>query len=184
MVTHPNTEECYYWVRDKMPISCDLDVAKRFFYLRKTCFRGMLRYNKNGRFNIPFGHYKKINYSCLLDDSYFRLLQSTTIFNLSFDEIFKLYNSSKNFLFIDPPYNSVFNNYNGDAFGKAEHELLFDCFQSTENKCLLILGKTDFIESLYKNYIHFEYPVKYRFKLYSGRITNSLPATHLLIKNY
>jgi DNA adenine methylase len=31
MLMHPNTEECYYWVRDKMTISCDLDVAKRFF---------------------------------------------------------------------------------------------------------------------------------------------------------
>jgi DNA adenine methylase len=184
MLMHPNTEECYYWVRDKMTISCDLDVAKRFFYLRKTCFRGMLRYNKSGKFNIPFGHYKKINYSCLLDDSFFRLFQNTDIYNFSFDEIFKLYNSPNNFLFIDPPYDSAFNNYNGDTFDKVQHELLFDCFQSTKNKCLLILGKTDFTEDLYRNYIHLEYPVKYRFKLYSGRVANNLSTTHLLIKNY
>jgi len=166
-----------------MPISCNLDVAKRFFYLRKTCFRGMLRYNKSGTFNIPFGHYKKIDYSYLADNSYLKLLQNTDIFNYSFEEIFKIYNNPKNFMFLDPPYDSVFNNYNGQAFCIEKHELLFNCFKSSNNKCLLILGKTAFIENLYKEYIYDEYLVKYRFKLYSGRVGKK-PSTHLIIRNY
>ena len=40
----------------------DIDEAARFLYLRKSCYRGMLRYNKNGKFNVPWGRYK----SCLL----------------------------------------------------------------------------------------------------------------------
>jgi len=167
-----------------MPILSDLDVAKRFFYLRKTCFRGMLRYNKKGNFNIPFGHYKKIDYSQLLDDSYFKLLKNTTILNRSFEEIFQDYNNSNNFMFLDPPYDSVFNNYNGNAFCKSQHELLFECFKSTNNKCLLVLGKTSFVENLYKNYIYFEYPVRYRFKLYSGGASKDSSTIHFLIKNF
>jgi hypothetical protein len=46
----PNDEETYYNVRDKMEIHDELDSAKRFYYQRKTCFRGMLRYNKSGKF--------------------------------------------------------------------------------------------------------------------------------------
>jgi DNA adenine methylase Dam len=59
MLNQPNDEKTYYWVRNSMSIESPLDVAKRFFYLRKTCYRGMLRYNKSGHFNIPFGRYKK-----------------------------------------------------------------------------------------------------------------------------
>jgi DNA adenine methylase len=51
MLGHCNDEKTYYWVRNEMPIKNTLDVAKRFFYLRKTCYRGMLRYDKNGGFN-------------------------------------------------------------------------------------------------------------------------------------
>ena len=61
MKQNPNEEEVYYKVRgyDSTDI---LDNAKRFYYLRKTCYRGMLRYNKNGGFNIPFGRYKTYNF--------------------------------------------------------------------------------------------------------------------------
>ena len=64
MKAHPNEEETYYKVRayDNTDI---LDNAKRFYYLRKTCFRGMLRYNKKGKFNIPFGRYKTYNYETI-----------------------------------------------------------------------------------------------------------------------
>ena len=58
MENNPNDQETYYKIRDKMIIKDKLDNAKRFYYQRKTCFRGMLRYNKNGNFNIPFGRYK------------------------------------------------------------------------------------------------------------------------------
>lgn len=55
MESHPNDETTYYQVRDKMDYSIPIENAKRFYYLRKTCFRGMLRYNKDGKFNIPYG---------------------------------------------------------------------------------------------------------------------------------
>ena len=57
MKAHPNEEEIYYKVRAYKHEDA-LDNAKRFYYLRKTCFRGMLRYNSKGEFNIPYGRYK------------------------------------------------------------------------------------------------------------------------------
>ena len=145
MAQHPNEEETYYKVRgyDNEDM---LDNAKRFYYLRKTCFRGMLRYNSKGKFNIPYGRYKTYN----------------------FEEI----------------RNNEFTDYGYCSFGKEEHIKLADCFKKTSIKCLMIIGKTPFIEELYKGYVVSEYDKKYRFKLHSGRVGNEINNKHLIIKNY
>lgn len=184
MVNTPNDEETYYKVRDKMTISSILDNAKRFYYQRKTCFRGMLRYNKEGKFNIPFGKYKTINYSELENPDYEELLKNTEIKNTSFEYIFENYNDENNFMFLDPPYDSEFTDYGYCKFGKEEQKKLADLFKETKIKCLMVIGKTKFIEELYKDYIVDEYDKKYKFKLYAGRIGSEINTKHLIIKNY
>lgn len=183
MKEHPNDEETYYKVRnyDNRAV---LDNAKRFYYLRKTCFRGMLRYNKKGEFNIPFGRYKNYNFEDIKNEGYEELLKRTTIFNTSFETIFNDYNDSQNFMFLDPPYDSEFTDYGYCVFGKDEQRKLAKCFKETSIQCLMIIGKTPFIEELYKDYIVGEYDKKYRFKLHSGRIGDEINTKHLIIKNY
>lgn len=184
MKEHPNDEETYYDVRDNMVLDTDLDKAKYFYYLRKTCFRGMLRYNKSGKFNIPFGKYKTINYSNLNDKRYTELLKRTTIENISFDNIFKKYNSDDNFVFLDPPYDSEFTDYGYCQFGKEHHIKLAQLFKETENNCLMVIGKTPFISKLYEGYIVEEFDKKYKFKIYSGRVGAEINNKHLIITNY
>lgn len=145
MKEHDNDEETYYEVRDEMETKTDLDIAKRFYYLRKTCFRGMLRYNKDGKFNIPFGKYKTINFSDLRNENYEKLLKRTEIKNCDFEEIFKKYNSDDNFVFLDPPYDSEFTDYGYCQFGKDYHKKLAKLFKETKNNCLMVIGKTEFI---------------------------------------
>ena len=103
MKQHPNEEEVYYKVRgyDNTDI---LDNAKRFYYLRKTCYRGMLRYNKNGEFNIPFGRYKTYNFEILKDKRYETLLGRTTVECKDFTWMFENYNSNEHFMFLVPFY--------------------------------------------------------------------------------
>ena len=93
MNEHPNEEETYYKVRgyDNSDV---LDNAKRFYYLRKTCYRGMLRYNKKGEFNIPFGRYKTCNYEDLKNNEYENLLKRTEIYNKNFEYVFENYNDT------------------------------------------------------------------------------------------
>jgi DNA adenine methylase len=184
MTLHPNNEETYYKVRDKMIINSPLDNAKRFYYLRKTCFRGMLRYNKQGKFNIPFGRYDKINYSELLNPAYHQLLSATEIFRTRFEYIFENYNNPANFMFLDPPYDSEFTDYGYCQFGKEDQKRLAACFKSTKISCLMIIGKTDFIVDLYKDYIVDSYKKNYKFKLYAGRVGSEINTEHLVIKNY
>ena len=183
MKEHPNEEETYYKVRgyDNTQV---LDNAKRFYYLRKTCFRGMLRYNSKGKFNIPYGRYKNFNFEEIKDTNYEDLLKRTEILNKSFENIFNDYNDNNNFMFLDPPYDSEFTDYGYCTFGKEEHNKLATCFKETKIKCLMIIGKTEFIQDLYKDYIVDEYDKKYRFKLHSGRVGNEINTKQKKKKNY
>jgi len=46
-------EEYYYYVRDRFNEEHDpLD----FLFLNRSCFNGMIRYNRSGDFNVPYGH--------------------------------------------------------------------------------------------------------------------------------
>jgi DNA adenine methylase len=184
MSEHPNEEAEYYKIRDEFEINSPLDNAKRFYYLRKTCYRGMLRYNKKGKFNIPFGRYKTYNYEEVKNPEYYNLLKNTDIHLGSFEHLFQKYNDKKNFMFLDPPYDSEFTDYGYCTFDKEKQKQLAQCFKTTKIRCLMIIGKTEFISNLYKDYIVGEYDKKYRFKLHSGRIGDEINTKHLIIKNY
>ena len=183
MKSHPNEEEIYYEVRSHKPLT-QLENGQRFYYLRKTCFRGMLRYNGKGEFNIPYGRYKNYNFEDIINPEYEKILGRTCILNKDFKYIFENYNSENNFMFLDPPYDSEFTDYGYCIFGKKQHQELATCFKETKIKCLMIIGKTDFIVELYKDYIVDEYDKNYRFKLYSGRVGNEINTKHLIIMNY
>ncbi|HKR23385.1 MAG TPA: Dam family site-specific DNA-(adenine-N6)-methyltransferase, partial [Pyrinomonadaceae bacterium] len=38
------------------------EAAQLFYYLNRTGFNGLCRFNKSGEFNVPFGTYTRINY--------------------------------------------------------------------------------------------------------------------------
>ena len=183
MVDNANTEADYYKVRDIIPAN-DTEAAAQFYYLRKTCFRGMLRYNSSGKFNIPYGKYKTINYSDLDNTAYEHLLQRTTIYNGSFKEVFERCNSPDHFIFLDPPYDSKFTDYGYCSFGKKEHEELATLFKASKSKCLMVIGETEFIKKLYEGYIVGCYPKKYKFKIHSGRVGEEINVNHIVICNY
>lgn len=195
MDEHSNTKEEYYKVRaihnrhlmkEKTDeVNTPLENAKRFYYLRKTCYRGMMRYNKKGGFNIPFGRYKNYSYPELSNPQYEQLLQRTNVLKTTFETIFQDYNSKDNFMFLDPPYDSVFTDYGYCSFGKQEHERLAELFKTTKIQCLMIIGRTKFIEELYKDYIVGRYDKKYRFRIHSNRVNeDNIDNEHLIIKNY
>jgi DNA adenine methylase len=162
----------------------DFERACKFYYERKTCYRGMLRYNKKGKFNIPFGRYKTVQYDDLLKPEYEELLKRTEIRCAPFATIFAEYNDPSNFVFLDPPYDSEFTDYGYCSFDREHHKRLAECFKTTKNKCLMVIGATPFIRELYDGYIVDEFEKKYAFKLHSGRVGSEINTTHLVITNY
>ncbi len=184
MSKHPNDEKTYYFLRDKFVPQNDIERAFVFFYQRKTCFRGMLRYNRSGKFNIPFGRYKTYDFEILKDKKYEKLLNNTEILEGSFEKVFETYNDENNFMFLDPPYDSIFTDYGYCQYDQENHKKLAECFKKTKNKSMMIIGETPFINELYKGYIKTKFHKKYAFKIHSGRVGKEIDNYHLVIQNY
>ncbi len=177
-------EATYYYIRDEFKPKNKIEEAFRFYFLRKTCFRGMMRYNPKGEFNIPYGRYKTISCKELADENYPKLLSKTEIHCASFEKIFDKYGSDPDaFFFLDPPYDSAFSDYKV-AFESPLQRNLAECFKTAKAKCLMVIGKSPLITELYKDYIVDEYKKEYAFKIKEGRVGEEINNIHYVIKNY
>lgn len=55
--SYPHDENFYYRMRAQSPRSAR-SVAARLLYLNRTCWNGLYRVNREGKFNTPFGRFK------------------------------------------------------------------------------------------------------------------------------
>ncbi len=78
--------------------------AAQFIYLNRTCFNGLYRVNKNGKFNVPVGSYKN---PTICDEQNLRQL-SQLIQNVQFQygdySRSMEYVTENTFIYFDPPY--------------------------------------------------------------------------------
>jgi DNA adenine methylase len=182
LVEFHNTEEDYYRIRSMKPDNI-FQSAAQFWYLRQTCFRGMIRYNRDGMFNIPYGKYKSTRYEH--SPQHIELLKRTEIMEGDFIHACTKYDSTDTFVFLDPPYDSTFTNYGTGAFSHEEHIRLAEWFKTSKSKCLLIISETPFIERLYAGYIVGKFMKRYAFKIYGGRVeSKNIDKYHFIIRNY
>lgn len=182
---------------EELHIACSFATAI-YFFIREYCYSSMFRYNKSGKFNVPYGGISYNQKTLTRKIQYFsskelvRQLKNTTICNMDFEEFFDKHSPKKNdFIFLDPPYDTEFSTYANNAFGKEEQIRLANYLI---NKCkgnfMLIIKNTDFILSLYppetkcangdKLQLH-RFDKKY-FVSFQDR--NNKNAEHLLITNY
>ncbi len=86
--------------------------AGYFYFLIKTGFNGLCRFNNSGEFNVPFGQHKTINYkNCFMD--YKDLFGKWDFTHGDFENI-KL--AGNEFLYVDPPYDVEFTKYYAKGF--------------------------------------------------------------------
>jgi len=178
-------EELYYQLRDMFN---DLSEKKYsdallYFFINKTAYSGMIRYNSKGEFNVPFGRYEHLNTS-FVTKKHSDLLANAEIYNTDYKNIFDMAEPD-DFMFLDPPYDCIFSDYGNeeykDGFNDESHIALAEDFKNLNCKTLLVIGRTPLIEKLYGNMIIDEYA-----KTYSVNIRNRFKAaaTHILIANY
>lgn len=112
-----NTENCYYRNRSLFNTLIKTNpnssqCALLFYYLNKTCFNGLCRFNKKGEFNVPYGKYKTIAY---IEDfsSYKTALANYTFVCTDFESLDVPIHSA---LYLDPPYDDGFTNYSKEGF--------------------------------------------------------------------
>jgi DNA adenine methylase len=88
------------------------EAASLFYYLNRTGYNGLCRFNRSGEFNVPFGRYANINYRRSFLD-YRPLLSKWEFLNSRFDEIAL---RPEDFVYADPPYDVEFTQYAKDGF--------------------------------------------------------------------
>ena len=178
-------EELYYLMRDAFNHKIKLQYLDSviYFFINKTAYSGMIRYNTKGEYNVPYGRYKNFN-TRLLTQEHYELLKRTDIYNMDYSKIFNML-SNDDFVFLDPPYDCVFSDYGNedykDGFGEDEHRRLASDFRNLPCKALLVIGKTSLTEELYGDLIVEEYD-----KSYSVNIRNRFKADakHIIVTNY
>ena len=103
--------------------------AAQFIYLNRTCFNGLYRVNKNGKFNVPVGSYKN---PTICDEENLRQL-SQLIQNVQFQygDYSKSmeYVTENTFVYFDPPYRplnvtSGFTSYTKEDFNDENQKEL------------------------------------------------------------
>lgn len=181
-----DNETLYYQIRDMFNGLTEKKYSEAllYFFINKTAYSGMIRYNSRGEFNVPYGRYSNLNTS-LVTAAHSRLFSSTEIYNLDYKDIFEMARED-DFIFLDPPYDCVFSDYGNaeykeDGFNEKNHKELADNFRDLKCKALMVIGRTPLTEELYDDLIIDEYGKSYAVNI-RNRFKSS--AKHILISNY
>ena len=182
----PNANEAlYYRIRDmyngKIPAEY-LD-GVLYFFINKTAYSGMIRFNSKGEYNVPFGRYSNLN-TKLITQEHSQLLQRAEVLQEDYSAVFERAQAD-DFMFLDPPYDCVFNDYGNidmmNGFDEEQHRRLAADFKNLSCRALMVIGKTPLTEELYGKFIKDEYRKNYAVNI-RNRFKND--AKHIVVVNY
>ncbi len=94
-------EQSYYAIRETEPKE-KYQRAARFLYLNANSFNGLYRVNRNGKYNVPYGH-KNATVNCTRLLEVGKKLEGIEILCQDFQEI-QTKIVAKDLVFLDPPY--------------------------------------------------------------------------------
>ena len=113
-----NDEELFYRHRQRFNDlitngeSQSTEAAQLFYYLNRTCFNGVCRFNRSGAFNTPFGRHKSINYAT----DFSPLRASIQNWTFTSSDVTSLPREPEDFVYADPPYDVEFTTYSAGGF--------------------------------------------------------------------
>ena len=168
-----NRKDYYYKKREEynsLKINSEMNNIEKailFIFLNKTCFNGLYRVNKKGKFNVPMGAYKKPK---ICDEENLKnvslTLRNVKIVYADYRESEKFIDD-KTFVYIDPPYRplnitSSFTSYTENDFNDKEQIELAEYINVLNKKgAKIVISNSDpknndiddnFFDKLYKNY--------------------------------
>jgi DNA adenine methylase len=188
-----DTELRYYLHRERYNRSRGMSLVERaalFIYLNKTCFNGLYRVNKDGRFNTPAGD--KLNFEPDTENLY-RASRALTCAELHSNDfamfLIDIDPQPGDFVYFDPPYQPVsksaaFTAYTEAGFDLEEQERLYaTCCWLDDKKVSWALSNSDteHLRTLYSKFkiIEVEAP-----RAIAAQGDRRRPVTELLIRNF
>jgi DNA adenine methylase len=88
------------------------EAAGLFYYLNRTGYNGLCRFNRTGEFNVPFGRHSALNYRYDFTE-YKAVFSNWTFTNTHFRDVPL---KPTDFVYADPPYDVDFTKYSKDGF--------------------------------------------------------------------
>lgn len=157
-----NDEQEFYRIRALDPAKLEpAAAAARTIYLNRTCYNGLYRVNRQGKFNTPFGNYKNpriVDVDNIMAAS--ALLKRATILSLDYKELLHAHARRGDFVFLDPPYLPVsqysdFKRYTKEQFYEEDHRELAEEVRRLERVgCHVVLTNSihPLVTELYSGY--------------------------------
>jgi DNA adenine methylase len=122
------------------------EAAALFYYLNRTGYNGLCRFNQQGEFNVPFGRYKRLEYRADFTD-YVAAFARFEFTNMDFEAIPL---QPDDFVYADPPYDVEFRQYSKDGFGWDEQVRTAEWLAKHPAPVVLSNQATDRIKKLYR----------------------------------
>jgi DNA adenine methylase len=147
-----NSEGLYYRHRDRFNAlvaqgGADTDeAAALFYYLNRPGYNGLCRFNRAGRFNVPFGRHAAIRYEH--DFAPYQPLLEHWAFATGDFETVAL--QPDDFVYADPPYDVEFTQYVGNRFYWADQERAAAWLAAHPGPVVLVNQATPRVERLYQ----------------------------------
>ncbi len=153
-ISMENDEALYYQHRDRFNALIaageidTLEAANLFYFLNKTGFNGLCRFNQRGKFNVPFGKYKSIAY--VQDFAPYRdAFVGWTLTNTDVEQVPIL---PGDFIYADPPYDVEFTSYSQGGFAWSDQERTAALLAEHDGPVVLVNQATERIERLYRGF--------------------------------
>jgi DNA adenine methylase len=147
----PNTAEEYAARRARFNQLSQGDTeesAALFYYLNRTGFNGLCRFNAKGGFNVPWGHGKGGRLIPLDSERYRAALSNVEFVCGDFRATLARCHAG-DFIYADPPYDTEFTSYAPGGFHWAEQEALARLLAAAPCPVVLSNQATERIERLY-----------------------------------
>ena len=147
-----NSEECFYRHRDRFNElirkrkQLTVEAAQLFYYLNRTGFNGLCRFNNRGEFNVPFGRHKTINY--VRDFNSYREAIDGWCFITGDAEALPV--KRNDFIYADPPYDVEFTTYSAGGFSWGDQVRTAEWLARHRGPVVLSNQATPRIVKLYK----------------------------------
>jgi DNA adenine methylase len=123
------------------------EAAQLFYFLNRTGFNGLCRFNQAGEFNVPFGQHKSITY--VRDFSKLQRTFSKWVFTSGDLGDMKL--KAGDFVYADPPYDVEFTTYSAGGFSWDDQVRTAELLAAHDGPVLLSNQATARIVKLYKS---------------------------------
>ena len=142
-----NNEHTYYKVR-QMDFDDAIARAAQFIYLNRTCWNGLYRVNKQGKFNVPFGHHGRTVFDPQHLIAVSQSLKKAELYQADFNQILKRAREG-DFIYLDPPYTSLhgsngFRQYNERLFSWHDQQRLGrTATRLAERGCKVVVSNAD-----------------------------------------